>query len=427
MRNLFNSNFIRNVIIVASGTAGAQAITLLLTPIITRIYGPSIIGVAGVFSSIVIVLSPLATLSYHYAIVLPKRESEARAIFFLSLKLAVLFSILLLVCILLLNDYLFVIFSQSGVSEYLLFVPFAVFFYSLWQMLEQYLIRQGMFKEKAKAAILHSITFNGLKVIIGFISASTWTFVLITTALGGINSFFLYFFSRNKLKEIKNSQSRIAEKIIFYRYIDFAKYKSPEMAVNAASQGLPIILLASFYGAQAAGYFTLARSILGLPATLIGKSVGDVFYPKISKECNDGRKIYVTVKKSTLYLGLVGLLPFGFVALFGSYIFGFIFGSEWFKSGVYASWLSVWLYFMFINAPCIKTLMVIGKQGFLLAFTLITITLRVFVLFITHELFNDDIYTVAVFAISGAVLNVVLIIISFSLCKGFDNRETTHG
>ncbi|UCZ56541.1 hypothetical protein LGV61_12545 [Desulfurispirillum indicum] len=42
LTKLYNSKFIRNVAIVASGTAAAQAITMAFAPIITRIYGPEI-------------------------------------------------------------------------------------------------------------------------------------------------------------------------------------------------------------------------------------------------------------------------------------------------------------------------------------------------------------------------------------------------
>jgi hypothetical protein len=36
----YKSKFVRNVAVVASGTAGAQAITMAFSPIITRLYGP---------------------------------------------------------------------------------------------------------------------------------------------------------------------------------------------------------------------------------------------------------------------------------------------------------------------------------------------------------------------------------------------------
>lgn len=422
MAKLSESKFIRNIIIVASGTAGAQAITILLTPIITRIYGPEIIGVVGVFSAIVITLSPLFSLGFPYAIVLPKNNNEAMNVFKLSLISLGFFISIATIIFLFFSEPLIELLGIESVSQYIVLLPIAIFFYSLWQSMEQLLIREGLFKEKAKSAIYHSILFNLLKVFLGLIYPKAITLVLITALNGGIHSGFLYLSSKNKLLN-NGRKTRLTNKLLFFKYIDFARYKAPEMSINAASQGLPIILLASFYGPAAAGFFTLARTIMGLPATLIGKSVGDVFYPRIAQAFQNNEKIYPFVKKASLYLCGAGVIPFLIIGLFGPYLFSFIFGAEWEQAGRYASWLSLWLFFMFINAPTLKALTVLGQQGFLLFFTLLTITTRLAVLIISHKLFESDIISIALFCIVGAILNMLLITLALIRCKKFDKER----
>ena len=71
-KQLGQSKFVRNVAIVATGTAGAQAITMAFAPIITRIYGPEAFGLLGTFMAILAVLTPVAALTYPIAIVLPR-------------------------------------------------------------------------------------------------------------------------------------------------------------------------------------------------------------------------------------------------------------------------------------------------------------------------------------------------------------------
>lgn len=51
-KRLTKSKFVRNVAIVATGTAGAQAITMAFAPIITRLYGPEAFGLLGTFMAI---------------------------------------------------------------------------------------------------------------------------------------------------------------------------------------------------------------------------------------------------------------------------------------------------------------------------------------------------------------------------------------
>jgi len=45
----WKSKFLRSVAVVAFGTAGAQAITMAFSPVITRLYGPEAFGLLGVF------------------------------------------------------------------------------------------------------------------------------------------------------------------------------------------------------------------------------------------------------------------------------------------------------------------------------------------------------------------------------------------
>ena len=86
--SLSKSKFVRNVATVATGTAGAQAISIAFSPIITRLYGPDSFGLLGVFMALVAVLAPLAALTYPIAIVLPKEDSDARALGWLSFYIA---------------------------------------------------------------------------------------------------------------------------------------------------------------------------------------------------------------------------------------------------------------------------------------------------------------------------------------------------
>jgi O-antigen/teichoic acid export membrane protein len=92
----YKSKFVRNVAVVASGTAGAQAITMAFSPIITRLYGPEAFGLLGTFMAIVAVVTPLAALSYPIAIVLPKEDIDARGIAKLSAYIAVCIAALVL-------------------------------------------------------------------------------------------------------------------------------------------------------------------------------------------------------------------------------------------------------------------------------------------------------------------------------------------
>src|SRR5690606_6555112 len=143
---LTQKSFVRNVTAIASGTALAQVITFLFTPIITRIYGPEALGVLGVFNSIVSILTPLAALSYPVAIVLPESNEESKGIVYISIYISLFISISLITLIYLFQSQIVNIFQISEMEQYLYLIPLVIIVSTILQVLEQWLIRTKQFK-----------------------------------------------------------------------------------------------------------------------------------------------------------------------------------------------------------------------------------------------------------------------------------------
>src|SRR5690625_1999128 len=93
IKRLLNNSFARNVALVATVTAGAQAITMAFSPIITRLYAPEACGLLGTFTATLAILTPIAALTYPIDVVLPKKDDDARSIAKLSLLLALTISL----------------------------------------------------------------------------------------------------------------------------------------------------------------------------------------------------------------------------------------------------------------------------------------------------------------------------------------------
>ena len=92
-----NTEFRRNVLTLLTGTTVAQLIPFLISPIITRLYSPEDLGRLALFVSIISILSIISTCKYDAAILLPKEESNAFALYYLSNILVGAFFIALLI------------------------------------------------------------------------------------------------------------------------------------------------------------------------------------------------------------------------------------------------------------------------------------------------------------------------------------------
>jgi O-antigen/teichoic acid export membrane protein len=416
--------FIRNVFIMATGTATAQLIAVVLSPIITRLYGPEAYGIMGVFISIIAIITPIAALTYPIAIVLPKNDSEAKGLIRLSLYITSLIAIVLTLILLLFDNKLIELFQIDDVASFLYLIPLVVIFSGYLQVLQQWLIRTKQFSITAKVSFLHALIFHGSMVAVGIFNPVATVLVVMTTLSNGIKAFMLFIFTRLSNYQHFSIREKKGEKIplikIAEKYNDFPKYRAPEVLINAASQSLPILLLTIFFGPASAGFYSIGRTVLGAPSQLIGLSVGDVFYPKINQAANDGKELSSLIRKATVILGLIGVIPFGTVIVFGPWLFSFVFGENWLIAGEYARWIAIWSFFVFINIPSIRTLPVLSAQAFHLKFTAILLITRIIALAIGYFIFASDIVAIALFGITGAILNIWLILITLKISKAHD-------
>ena len=176
---------------------------------------------------------------------------------------------------------------------------------------------------------------------------------------------------------VPKEKPRISLKKLAMQYYDFPLYRAPQVFLNAISQSLPVLMLASFFGPESAGFYAICKTVLGVPSLLIGQAVGDVFYPRITEASHQGEDLSQLILKATIALAAVGLLPFAIVVAFGPQLFSFVFGGEWLRAGEYARWLALWMFFGFLNRPSVAAIATLSIQGFFLVFELVSIGVRI--------------------------------------------------
>lgn len=413
----------RNVAIVATGTAGAQAITMAFAPIITRIYGPEAFGLLGTFMAILAILTPIAALTYPIAIVLPKSDADAKNIAKLSAILTLMVAAITAILLLIAGDWVTQVLNLETIASFLLLIPVAMLFSGYQQIFTQWLIRKKQFKVTARAAVMQAVVINSAKAGGGWLNPVGAVLIAITAIGTAFHAVLLWFGIKNTEtahpNEVK-STGTIYE--LAKRHKDFPLYRAPQVALNALSQSLPTLMLISFFGPAAAGFYTLGRTVLAMPATLIGSAVGDVFYPRIVEAANNKEKLFHLVLKATTTLALIGFIPFFAVIIFGPWVFSIVFGNEWQEAGEYAQWIALWLYFMFMNSPSNKTIPILKIQRFYLFFTFFTILIRLAALTIGYLIFSSDTVAIALFSVSSAVINISIISIVLTLSKKHDRK-----
>lgn len=413
-KRLTSSKFVRNVAIVATGTAGAQAISMAFSPIITRLYGPEAFGVLGTFTALLAVLTPLAAFSYPIAIVLPKHDADAKGLARLSLKIAAVTCLLVFFVLWGFRDLLVETFNLQKIESFVLLLPVAMFFSACMAVISQWIIRKKKFKITAKVAVLQALWVNSAKVGVGFFSPVA-TFLIVLTTLGGaLHALMLWIGMRKSLQRDfrieKKSQEKLTvkQKNLAWKYSDFVYYRTPQILFNSASSSFPVIILSTIFGPAEAGFYALARMALAAPSRLISRSVNTVFYPRITEEINSHGDAKNLIIKATLALAAANVIPYGFIVAFGPTVFSFVFGEEWVVAGEYARWMAIFLFAGFITGPSIAALPALSKQGFFLVFEIFSFSIRMMAIYIGYKLTGNDIMTVAILCITGFFIKLLL-------------------
>lgn len=425
---LWRSSFVRSVALVASGTGAAHAITMAFAPIITRLYGPEAFGILGTFNALLAVAAPIAALAYPIAVVLPGRDIEALGLLRLSGYIALVVSGFTALGLWLGAEILLECLGIEKLGAYIYLLPVAMLAAAAVQMAQQWLIRKKAFGVLARTTVLHSVLMNGAKAIAGLVMPIGVVLIALTTAGQALYALLMLIGIRLRSQDKHNVpriNCELGVRDLAKRYRDFPLYRAPQNLINAISQSLPVLMLSAFFDPAAAGFYTLGVAVMGIPSALIGKAIGDVFYPRVTEVAHLGKDVAEMIIKATLGLLAIGMIPLGLVVLFGPWMFALVFGSDWAHAGEYARWMSIFYLFNLINKPSVAAVPVLGIQKGLLVYEIFSTGSKVAGFAMAVWLFGSDILAVFIFSIIGAAAYGAMILWVIGSARKWKGYEET--
>lgn len=429
LKNLQNSFFAKNVLFLSFGNGFAQIISFLFIPLLTRIYNPEIFGILGVFSSFISIVTPLISLSYPIAISFSESDLEARAISRLSIYLGICLSITISTFFVLCNSKIITLLKIDLLPNYYYLIPFTLVLGTLNQVHQQWFLRKKVFIGASRISIIQSLFSNSLKLAFGYISPSSLSIILATVSSSLINSLIsINILARLNIKVLCKScldyKAQFSElKTVALKYSDFALFRSPQIFINTISINFPILILSGYFGATQAGLYSIASIFINIPSITLGKGFGDVFYSRVVEAKLNSENIGVLLFRATFVMALVGIIPFVVVLFFGEQIFSIILGQQWSLAGKYASYLSMMVFFGFINKPVVTAIPILKLQKWLLKYEIISSITKIFFILVGVVLLNDHLIAVLLYSISGAVTYAYLIFrVIFLANKSFYNE-----
>lgn len=383
-----DGSFAQSYAIVLSGTGVNILVQILITPIITRIYGPEAYGTYSIFNALATNIAMIATLRFTQALLLPTQERD-----FHILMRVTLVSALVTTSITFLGFYfaaapLLKWLGAEKLIEYYFLIPVMVLLIALNQIFGQWQYRLDKFK---KSVAIDTGTLIGVRIFnlsYGVLATRNTIGLLLGDMLGKtVGLFFSWrLIIKDQIQYLFSSVSWHDFWRLVKEYQHYPIYNLPGVWATLFSEQLVVFFVSSHYGVSTLGVLSLAVSMLDLPKRLFAYTVTSVFFKKAVEVYKSSLEELQTLVLRVLY-GLLAacILPYGLVTAFGEELFTFVFGQDWLLSGKLAQYIAIYCVFELLYISLDSVYYVLRKERRLFVFQIATFVLRFSVMFVSVQ------------------------------------------
>jgi O-antigen/teichoic acid export membrane protein len=355
-----HNRFWSNVASVVSGSTVAQAIPIIGSIALARVYAPEAFGSYSIWVGLVLILAVIATLRLEMALaVVDEGDNRLEAVHLVAVT-AVFVGIVMGSCIAALWFYKLVL-SSFHTPLLILALIFAAIMTAISDTWQSWAAADGAYPTLihiriAQAAAIFATQFGG-----AFISSTPETLILGHMTGLVIALCIAYWRLPMPLPSIQGLPRRLRS--FWSAQSRFPLLALPADAISAICSQLPIFIVSSRFGTESAGILALTIRVLGAPIALLGRAVLDVFRRYAAdayRRKGNCRSEYISIFRVLLFCSVLFVIC---TFLFAEPIFRLAFGPQWAMSGLLAIWLAPLFALRFIASPLSYVFYIAGKQN----------------------------------------------------------------
>lgn len=360
-----------------AGSAGGQAVLVLTTPVLTRLYPVAEFGVLTVFTALVGLLAPVAAGRMEAAVPLPRRDSDARCLAVIGLAAALVVATLAGLALLLAGQAIGGLLGVPALARQWAPLAFALAAAGAYQIASAWLVRRRRYQAlgvrdfatgSAQAACQVGLGIAGASAVgltLGFgfgrlagllgLAGPARGLELTGPQTGGLAAPRRFSPSRDlRLRDLRRN---------LVRYRRFPLLASWSALLNTMGTYAPILVIGAGYGELAVALLGLTVRVLSAPSALLSTAVARVYEGEAAAAVRDRRPgVARAIQSAAGRLALLGLGPLVVITLCGPALFRLVFGSSWEAAGDYARILAVGYLARFAVAAVSQTLLILQRQ-----------------------------------------------------------------
>jgi len=375
---LTSSLFVRQISILSSGNAISYLLAFIALPILTRIFPKESFDWLTLYISFISIGGVILSLQYEKALVVCKENHEVSKLFFLSILSATFITLFLfLLTFITLQFSIFSVILDKYSSSFLVYIIIGAWAAAVYQSAMQLLNKQEAYTLMSFSKVVVAL----LTVCFQFLF---WKYPIIGLPLALVighvlgKGLSLIVVSRQCLAVLTDAlnYSLGSYKSLIIKFKDFQKFNLTAVIIDKIASELPVLLITIWFTQYLADY-GMAFRVLMIPLALFCTSYSQVFMRKASDLWNKNDDIRPLIKKTWLFIGSLLIVPFILLLIFGSHLFGLVFGEEWSTAGKIAAYLVPVQWFTAISSTTSVTYTVIRKQKYMVIFSIISIFYRI--------------------------------------------------
>jgi O-antigen/teichoic acid export membrane protein len=360
---LKNSTFVKDTAILTMGTVAAQVISVAAMPVMSRLYSPADFGVLAVFLAVAGIVSTAVTLRYETSILLPREDSEAIKLVMLSLNLLMIIGLFTGAVAWFLPEKIRAVIGVSVLGGWFPIAVLNSIGIALLAVGMAWLNRSRAYGRMAQLRIVQSTAAAVAGITLGIYGVSAGLMIAQIVSFALVSAFVLM--SLSALGPCWNKKSL---KEVALKHGTAPKFLLPTALLDTVTQQLPVLLITAWFSSESAGQFSMAWKILGLPISLVGAAVGQVFMQRFARIWPDAVSARRLLYRTWAILAAAGVFPTLLVMLFGQQLFTLVLGPAWAESGRMAAVIAPMVLAILISSPTSGIFLVLGLQRLSLYF-----------------------------------------------------------
>ena len=309
----------------------AQAIGLLVYPVLTRLYSPDDFGLLNLFTSIAGIAVLFATAEFQYAIVLPKENKKASALTALSLTILLAVTVIIALTVPF-SKLIAAAFKAPDFTKIYWLLPFFVLLTGLWNILNYSYLRNQQYTRLSGYQISQSILSALGKWGFGFAGKTTIGLPLATVLAQfgslGVSVALAWKKLRANWEKVLWSDCRA----VAVEYRNFPMFNLPRSLVNSLGQALPIWFLTPCFGLEKVGQLSLALLAAFVPLNIVARACYQVLFQRVSEEVQQQQPINQLLRRFMFVTTAILFVGMAIVYFFVPQLVTILFGAEWIES-----------------------------------------------------------------------------------------------